>query len=656
MDVGRIVKLPLGSAVDFLLMLSRERETWDEIPMSLEKYLDEKNLGKLKALNNSKIMEVVETFLDLCKPDRATVITDAPEDLDYVRELSLKTGEERHLQMEGHTIHFDGYHDQARDKANTKVLLPKGAVISKHINTIDRDEGLKEIFSLMDGIMKGKEALILFFSLGPKDSIFSVPALQITDSAYVAHSEIMLYRPAYDMFKRMQDSLQNFFYFVHSAGELENGVSKNVDKRRIYIDLQENRVFSINNQYAGNSLGLKKLALRLAINKAVREGNWLAEHMFISGIRSLDGKRKTYFLGAYPSMCGKTSTAMIPGNTIVGDDIAYIRINEKGEARAANIESGMFGIIKDVNPIDDPLIYKALTTPRELIFSNVLIKDGVPYWTGMGKEIPTEGVNFSGEWYQGKKDENGKEIPPSHPNARFTLKLEDLDNCDSALHNSEGVFFKGIVYGGRDSDTSVPIFEAFNWSHGVFVGASIESETTAATLGKIGVRALQPMANLDFVVVPLGRYFKAHFDFAKKLKNPQQVRIFSTNYFLKDASGNFYDEKVDKKVWFVWAEGRVNGEFDAIETPIGYIPRYDDLKRLFKEVFNKDYDRERYEKEFAIRVQKWLEKLDRIEAAYQDEPYLPDEFLEELRGLRQRLLDAREKFNLEEIPPSKFGK
>ncbi len=621
--------------------------------MSLEKYLDESNLEKLTALNNPKVMEVVERFLKLCKPDRVRVITDSEEDLNYVREVALKNGEEQKLAMEDHRIHFDGYHDQARDKANTRVLLPKGEVMSKHINTIDRDEGLQEILGLMDGIMRGKEAYILFFSLGPKNSIFSIPALQVTDSAYVAHSEIMLYRPAYEMFKSLNGS-SDFFYFIHSAGELENGVSKNVHQRRIYIDLVENRVFSINNQYAGNSLGLKKLALRLAINRAVHEGNWLTEHMFISGVRSVDGKRTTYFLGAYPSACGKTSTAMIPGNTIVGDDIAYIRVNEKGEARAANIERGMFGIIKDVNPIDDPLIYEALTTPRELIFSNVLVHDGVPYWTGMGKEIPDRGINFSGEWYKGKKDENGREIPPSHPNARFTLRLEELNNCDPALEDPEGVLFRGILYGGRDSDTSVPIFESFNWSHGVFVGASIESETTAATLGKVGVRALQPMANLDFVVVPLGKYFKAHFDFPKHLKDPNQVRIFSTNYFLKDENGNFYDDKVDKKVWLVWAEGRIHGEFDAIETPIGYIPRYEDLQRLFKKIFNKDYDRARYEKEFAIRVQKWLEKLDRIEAAYKDEPFLPEEFTTELNKLRQRLLEAKKKHGMEIIPPSQF--
>lgn len=197
----------------------------------------------------------------------------------------------------------------------------------------------------------------------------------------------------------MQGS-SDFFYFLHSAGELNEGKTVNIDKRRIYIDLTENRVYTVNNQYAGNSVGLKKLAFRLAIQKANRE-DWLAEHMFLMGVHGKPG-RVTYFAGAFPSACGKTSTAMLPGQTIVGDDIAYLR-NINGRLKAVNVEKGIFGIIQDVNPSDDPLIYEALTTPREVIFSNVLVHDGKPYWLGMGQEVPDSGINYSGEWYKGKK-------------------------------------------------------------------------------------------------------------------------------------------------------------------------------------------------------------------------------------------------------------
>jgi phosphoenolpyruvate carboxykinase (GTP) len=213
------------------------------------------------------------------------------------------------------------------------------------INSIEKDKGLKEIYSYLDGSMAGKEMLVRFFSLGPTNSVFSLKALQITDSAYVAHSEDILYRPAYEEFKKLNGS-PDFFFFLHSAGRLENGVSRDIDKRRIYIDLEENRVYSVNNQYAGNSLGLKKLAFRLAIKKANEEG-WLAEHMFIMGVHGLN-RRITYFTGAYPSACGKTSTAMIPGQSVVGDDIAYLRKID-GAIRAVNMESGIFGIISSVN-------------------------------------------------------------------------------------------------------------------------------------------------------------------------------------------------------------------------------------------------------------------------------------------------------------------
>ena len=221
-------------------------------------------------------------------------------------------------------------------------------------------------------------------------------------------------------------------------------------KRRIYIDFIDKKVYSVNNQYAGNSLGLKKLALRLAIYKA-NHNNWLAEHMLIMGVRPEGKKRVTYFTGAYPSACGKTSTAMIPGQTIIGDDIAYIKKDEKGNSRAVNIEAGIFGIIKDVNPTDDPIIYKALTTPREVIFSNVLIHNGKPYWQGMGiEEVPKEGINHSGKWWKNKTDAEGKAIPLSHSNARYTMRISKLDNADPKFNDPVPQKYRGRKNHHRD--------------------------------------------------------------------------------------------------------------------------------------------------------------------------------------------------------------
>jgi len=501
----------------------------------------------------------------------------------------------------------------------------------------------------MDGCMKGHECVVRFFCLGPKNSKFSILALQLTDSFYVCHSEDLLYRSGYEEFKKLNGS-DKFFYFIHSSGELIGNppVTKNLDKRRIYVDLEEGRVLTVNNQYAGNSLGLKKLALRLAIHQSNNE-DWLAEHYFILGVHPKGKNRVSFAVGAYPSACGKTSTAMLPGQTIVGDDIAYLRAWEDGYAHVVNIEQGIFGIIQDVNPEDDPVIWDAIITPRETIFSNVLIKDGVPYWIGDGREIPENGDNFSGEWSKGKKDENGKLIPHAHPNARYTIRIEELANVDPNLHNPDGVPVHIIFYGGRDSDTMPPVVESLDWDHGVYLGASIESETTSATLGAEGVRTKQPMANLDFIVVPLGKYLQNHKKFGDRLEYPPKV--FAMNYFLKNKENKYITGMLDKLCWTMWAEGRFHGDYKAIQTPIGYIPKYDDLKVLFKEYLEKDYLEKDYIEQFSIRIPHLLDKIDRIEEWYKKEKEVPDFFLKLIHQQRSALKTLKEKYGKEIISP-----
>ena len=609
--------------------------------------IDKQDLEKLEALNNPKVMNIVKEFVELCNPAKVTVLADSKKDIDYVRQLAIKNGEEKPLSLKGHTIHFDGYYDQARDKNNTRVLLPKGKIISKFIESRDRYEGLKEIMGIFKDSMKGKEMLICFFCLGPNNSKFSIPALQLTDSAYVAHSEAMLYRPGYNEFKKLNGS-ENFFYFIHFAGELdEKGNSKNIGKRRVYIDLEEERVLTVNNQYAGNSVGLKKLALRLAISKANKE-DWLCEHMFIMGVHQKN--RTTYLTGAFPSACGKTSTAMISGQTIIGDDIAYIRPAEDGMAYAANVESGIFGIIQDINQKDDPVIYKTLTTPRELIFSNVLIKNNTPYWLGMGKELPDEGYNFSGEWVEGKKGQDNKEILPAHKNARYTIRINELDNADKKADNPEGVPVGGFIYGGRDSETSVPVLQSLSWAHGVYIGACLESETTYAALGKEGTRVHDPMGNIDFLVIPLGVYIKNHLKFGESLDKPPL--IFKTNYFLRE-NNKFLNAMRDKKIWLLWMESRIHNELDAIETPFGFIPKHEDLKILFKKTFNQDYAKEEYEKQFTIRIAKLIEKIDRLEKTLKEEQDMPNVFIQHLEQEKERLIEAKQKYG-DEVSPEQL--
>ncbi|MDI6840013.1 MAG: phosphoenolpyruvate carboxykinase (GTP) [bacterium] len=621
----------------------------------LKTKLGEESYRKLMRINNTKLHQFIAKYVELCTPDRVFVCNDSPDDIRYIRESAINNGEEAKLAIPGHTIHFDNYFDQGRDKEHTGILVPKGVDLGPTIETKDRDEGLKEIHEILKNIMKGKELYICFFCLGPTNSEFSIPAVQLTDSSYVAHSETILYRPGYEEFIK-QGPLAHFFKFVHSQGELdERKTCKNLDKRRIYIDTEDDIVYSTNTQYGGNTIGLKKLAMRLAITRSSKEG-WLTEHMLIMSIHG-PKNRVTYFTGAFPSLCGKTSTAMLDGETIVGDDIAYIK-KKDGVARAVNVEKGMFGIIQGVNSVDDPSQWNALHSEAEIIFSNVLVtEDKHVHWIGKDGAVPVNGYNHSGEWQIGKKDAKGKEIPCSHPNARFTLDLSILENVDKKLNDPEGVVIGGIVYGGRDSDTWVPVEESFDWSHGIITkGASLESETTAATLGKEGVREFNPMSNLDFLSIPVGRYIQNNLDFGKDLSasggNPPL--IFSVNYFLKDKDGKFLNEKTDKKVWYKWMELRVHKEVDAINTPTGRIPKYDDLKRLFNEVLKKDYTKEDYNKQFMIRVPENLAKINRITEIYKtkvtDTPQIVFEVLEEQR---QRLNKAREKHG-DYIIPEKF--
>ncbi|MCP4763426.1 MAG: phosphoenolpyruvate carboxykinase (GTP) [archaeon] len=616
--------------------------------------LNEIELKKLKDLKNEHVINMVNEYIELLTPKIAYVITDSDEDVKFVKQQAITKGEESPLNMKGHTIHYDSYYDQARDKGNTKILVTPDQKMSKRLNQIDRDEGLKEILSYMKGAMKNKEMIIRCFVLGPENSEFSQYALQITDSWYVAHSEDILYRKGYEQFKKLNGS-KDFFLFVHTAGELDGNVTKKElidEKRRIYVDLKGNKVLSCYNQYAGNSLGLKKLALRLAIYKSnLIDKDWLTEHMFIMGLHPKGKNRVTFVAGAYPSACGKTSTAMVPGQSIVGDDIAYLR-NIDGECRGVNIEKGVFGIIRDVNPADDPVIYKTITSERELIYSNVLINNERAYWLGMGEELPNEGMNHTGkEWVKGNKDEKGNIITHSHPNARYTVGISELENADPHLNDPKGVKIQGLFYGGRDSDTNVPIYQSLNWEHGIYIGATIESETTSATLGKVGIRKSSPMANLDFIVVPLNTYFDNHRKFGNLL-GEKVPKVFATNYFLKNSEGKYSNEKVDKKVWLLWAEGRIqeNCEFDAIKTPIGYLPKYDDLKELFKSIFNREYTEDEYIEQFSIRTDKLLEKVGRMEQIFEEEG-VSQFLLDILKEQGTELKKLKEKYGKEKISP-----
>ncbi|MGB2630885.1 MAG: phosphoenolpyruvate carboxykinase (GTP) [Candidatus Omnitrophota bacterium] len=616
----------------------------------LESKLSECDYQKLNAIGNPKVQRFIAESCELCNPERIFICSDSSEDIANVRQQAVSSGEEKPLAILGHTYHFDGIQDQGRDREVTKYLVPKDDSLNKTLKQIEREEGLAEVKGLLKGAMQGRIMIVRFLSLGPTDSVFSIPCVQCTDSWYVAHSEDLLYRPAYDMFRQKTEQSE-LFCILHSAGKMnEDMVSVEPDKKRIYIDYTKDAIYSVNTQYAGNTVGLKKLALRLTIRKADKEG-WLAEHMLLMGVHGPNG-RKTYLAGAFPSACGKTSTAMLPGETIVGDDIAYFR-NIDGSAQAVNAEAGIFGIIQNVNPIDDPAIHKVLTTPGEVIFSNILVKDGRPYWLGMDYALPKEGVNFSGSWYEGMLDSGGNKIPPAHKNARYAVVLKAVENVDPELDNPQGVALAGIMYGGRDAKSYVPVQQSFDWEHGIIAyGAALETETTFATIGKEGVPEINLMSIQDFVSISLGKYVQNNLEFGKKLKRAPLV--FGVNYFLRDKEGRFLNSVRDKHVWIKWMELRIHNNVGAIKSPTGLIPKYDDLKELFGQVLGKEYSQEDYVKQFTIRIPENLAKLDRVEKFHKESvPGAPSIIFEVFNKQRVRLLEAQKKFG-DYVSPEKL--
>jgi phosphoenolpyruvate carboxykinase (GTP) len=613
-----------------------------EFLQKLKTSLKEAEYNKIAKIKNREVHKFIVEAIDICTPKDVFVCSDTPDEIAYIKNMAVVSGEEKMLLLPGHTYHFDGINDQGRDRSVTKLLVPEGDKLSKKLNQIAREEGLREVLGLLKDSMQGKTMIVRFLTLGPLNSIFSIPCVECTDSWYVAHSVDLLYREGYRMFLSLPEEGVEIFKTLHSAGEVdENMVSKNYDKKRIYVDYITNTVYSVNTQYAGNSVGFKKLALRLAIRKAHKEG-WLAEHFMLVGVKG-PNNRKTYFAGAFPSGCGKTSTAMLPGETILADDLAYVR-NIGGKARAVNVEKGIFGIIQDVNPKDDPLIWEVLNSPGEVIFTNVLVKDGRPWWLGMGCKIPDEGVNFAGYWYKGKKDANGEEVPPAHKNARYTVSLKALKNCDEELENTYGVELKGIMFGGRDYRSYVPVQQSFDWVHGVVAyGAALETETTFAIVEEEGKYEINVMSIQDFVSIPLGTYVKNYIEFGKKLIEPPI--IFGVNYFLRDLrTGEFLNSRLDKHVWVKWMELRVHGDVKAREAPTGFIPLYEDLAELFKSVLNKAYTKEDYVKQFTIRVPENIAKIGRVEHFWQQEENTPQEIFDTLRQQKERLLVAQKKF------------
>jgi phosphoenolpyruvate carboxykinase (GTP) len=600
-------------------------KTYEEAMQLFENRLDDIHLARIKTISHQEVIIKIANAIAMCEPESVFINTGSEEDKQFIRELSLKKGEEKTLPMEGHTIHYDLKEEQGRIVDRTYYIANKGEEISSLANKIDRGDALIDIKEKLSGIMNGMIMIVGFYMRGPVGSPASNPALEITSSAYVCHSAEMLYRNAFSVFDKEMDRLDHFYTNIHSEGLNR---PEDLPNARVYMDRSFRTTYSVYCTYAGNTLLMKKGNHRFSVDKAVYEnrGNELSEHMFITGIDG-PGGRVTWCAGAAPSGCGKTTTAMA-GNHFVGDDLTQMWIDENGSIRSINPECGIFGIVEDVNWDGDPFLMKLLREPgTEVIWSNVLIdENGVPHWTGIGENPPLRGKNFQGHWEKGMTDKDGKEIPMSHPNSRCTLTSSALANYSEISEDPNGVETRVVTYSGRDSNTMPPVWVAKNSDHGVAIGACIVSAATATEVGATGVKRA-PWANAPFTPGPLADYLDAQFKFFgnNKIAADKKPLMAGLNYFLtQEARGGtskkLLGEKSDVKVWLAWLERLANNEVNAIQSPIGYLPKFDDLQNLFRSIIDKDYTKELYIKQFSLYIDNIVSRIDMQKEAYGKEP------------------------------------
>ncbi len=522
---------------------------------------------------NTAVISWVEEMATLCEPDNIFWCNGSATERGWLTSQSVKNGtlvELNQTKLPGCYYHRSNPNDVARVEQCTFICTESKEEAGPTNNWAPPKEMYQRLYGLFRGSMRGRSMYVVPYLMGPPGSPMAKVGIELTDSAYVVLNMGIMTRMGDVALKQLGDS-NDFNRGLHSMLDV------NPDRRLICHFPQDNAIFSIGSAYGGNVLlGKKCLALRIGSDLGRNEG-WMAEHMLILGVESPQGE-KTYVAAAFPSACGKTNFAMLipPAHYkgwkiwTVGDDIAWMKPGADGRLYAINPEAGYFGVVPGTNRKTNP---NAVTTiSRDTLFTNVaLLPDGDVWWEGKDGPIPTECLDWKGKRWTPESKEKA-----AHPNSRFTAPMANNPALAPEVNDAGGVPISAIVFGGRRATTMPLVLQAYDWGHGVYIGATMGSEMTAAAIGGAGQLRRDPMAMLPFCGYNMGDYFRHWLNMRKLISHPPA--IFHVNWFRKDDTGNFlwpgFGENMRVLKWII---DRCRGRVGAQESPLGWVPLVKDF-------------------------------------------------------------------------------